>query len=71
MTELIKKGVYLRPEQVDILAKLVYESRKKGKRHVSESLIIRVALEMLIESKFDILGYQTEGDLINAIKKTN
>jgi Arc/MetJ-type ribon-helix-helix transcriptional regulator len=68
MTDLIKKGVYLRPEQVDILAKLVYESRKKGKRYVSESLIIRAALELLIESNFDILAYQSEGDIVGAIK---
>ncbi|MBS4026631.1 MAG: hypothetical protein KGZ96_13335 [Clostridia bacterium] len=68
MTDLIKKGVYLRPEQVDILAKLVYESRKKGKRYISESLIIRAALEMLIASNFDILAYQSEGDIVGAIK---
>ncbi|MDW7674771.1 MAG: hypothetical protein SCK28_09565 [Bacillota bacterium] len=68
MTDLIKKGIYLRPEQVEILAKYVYESRKQGKRFVSESMIIRLAVELLVSTDIDVLAYGSEEELVNDIK---
>lgn len=64
---LVKKGIYLRAEQVEILAGIVYENRKKGKRKLNESLLCRVALDLLFTINFDFASYDTEEELSEAI----
>lgn len=71
MTSLMKKGVYLKPEQVEILATLVYESRKENKRHISESMLIRIAVELLIQSDIDFSKYDSEEEILAAIRSCN
>ncbi len=70
---LVKKGIYLRAEQVEVLAGIVYENRKKGKRKLNESLLCRVALDLLFNLDFDFASYDTEEELseavVNKIKK--
>ncbi len=66
---LIKKGIYLRTEQVERLAGIVFESRKKGKRKLNESLLCRVALDLLFNLDFNYAHYDTEEDLSEAIIK--
>ena len=64
---LVKKGIYLRAEQVEVLAGTVYENRKKGKRKLNESLLCRVALDLLFNLDFDFASYDTEEELCEAI----
>ncbi len=64
---LVKKGIYLRAEQVEVLAGIVYENRKKGKRKLNESLLCRVALDLLFNLDFDFASYDTEEELSEAI----
>lgn len=64
---LVKKGIYLRAEQVEVLAGIVYENRKKGKRKLNESLLCRVALDLLFNLNFDFASYDTEEELSEAI----
>lgn len=66
---LVKKGIYLRAEQVEVLAGIVYENRKKGKRKLNESLLCRVALDLLFNLDFDFASYDTEEELSEAIVK--
>jgi len=69
---LVKKGIYLRAEQVEVLAGIVYENRKKGKRKLNESLLCRVALDLLFNLDFDFASYDTEEELSEAIvRKVN
>lgn len=69
---LVKKGIYLRAEQVEVLAGIVYENRKKGKRKLNESLLCRVALDLLFNLNFDFASYDTEEELSEAIvRKVN
>jgi len=66
--KLVKKGIYLRAEQVERLAGVVFENRKKGKRKLNESLLCRVALDVLFNLNFNFSQYEKEEDLIEAIK---
>ena len=64
---LVKKGIYLRVEQVESLAGVVFENRKKGKRKLNESLLCRVALDVLFNLNLNFAQYETEKDLREAI----
>lgn len=64
---LVKKGIYLRSEQVEKLAAIVFENRKKGKRKLNESLLCRIALDVLFNLNFNYNQYETEEDLSEAI----
>ncbi|RQD74676.1 MAG: hypothetical protein D5R97_07445 [Candidatus Syntrophonatronum acetioxidans] len=64
---LVKKGIYLRSEQVEHLAGIVFENRKRGKRKLNESLLCRVALDLLFNLNFNYAQYETEEELSEAI----
>ncbi len=64
---LVKKGIYLRAEQVERLAGIVFENRKKGKRKLNESLLCRVALDVLFYYNFNFSQYETEEELVEAL----
>lgn len=72
MNALVKKGIYLRADQVDRLAQLVHETRRHGKRKFSESTLCRIALDLFLAMDINFSRYDSETELADSLiaKKT-
>lgn len=63
VSSLVKKGFYINEEQMEQLATLVYNSRKDQKRFINESMVVRIALELLFKTPLDFTQFTTEQEI--------
>ncbi len=63
MSSLVKKGFYINEDQMEQLATLVYNSRKDQKRFINESMVVRIALELLFKAPLDFSQFTNEQEI--------
>lgn len=70
MAELIKKGIYIKKEQMEEMAALVYKARKEQKRFVNESMLVRIGLDLLFKLPLDLTEFENEKDIREHIRSS-
>lgn len=63
MGDLVKKGFYIKEEQMSKLATLVYEARKEQKRFVNESMVVRIGLDLILKAPINLADFDNEEQL--------